>query len=85
MSTHTIQIAPDGTITTLHADEVAPIVVGTGDATIARASHVEPDGIRWAVFHADGTDTGQRFDTRAAALEWEREHWRSLCGCEVAP
>lgn len=80
---HKIEISPDGTITTLHADEVAPLVVGTGDATISRASHVEPDGIRWKVLHADGTDTGQRFDTRAAALAWEKEHWRSLCGCEV--
>lgn len=79
---HTLEIAPDGTITTLHSDEVAPLVVGAGDATIARASHVEPDGLRWSVAHADGTDTGKRFDTRAEALAWEREHWRELCGCE---
>lgn len=79
---HTIQISPDGTITALHADEVAPIVAAAGDATVARASHVEPDGLRWAVAHADGTDTGKRFDTRAEALAWERENWRDLCGCD---
>lgn len=83
--THSIRIEPDGTITTLHSDEVAAVVVGVGDATIARASHVEPDGLQWAVAHADGTDTGKRFATRAEALAWEREHWRELCGCEVAP
>lgn len=79
---HSITIAPDGTITTLHSDEVAPVVVGAGDATVARASHVEPDGLRWAVAHADGRDTGERFDTRAEALAWERINWRDLCGCK---
>jgi hypothetical protein len=79
---HSITISPDGTITTLHSDEVAPVVVGAGDATVARASHVEPDGLRWAVLHADGRDTGERFDTRGEALAWERIHWRDLCGCK---
>lgn len=79
-----VRIEPDGTITTLHSDAVAPLVAAAGDAVVARASHVEPDGLRWAVAHADGTDTGKRFDTRAEALAWERENWRDLCGCDEA-
>lgn len=76
--THTIDIDPDGTITTLHSDDVAPLVAAAGDAVVSRASHVEPDGMRWAVLHADGRDTGERFETRAAALAWEVQNWRGL-------
>ncbi len=73
-----IEISSTGEVSTLHSDEVMPIVSGIGEAVVRRASHVEPDGLTWAVFHADGRDTGERFETRGAALEWERANWRGL-------
>lgn len=73
-----IEISRTGEVTTLHDDAVMPLVIGVGEAHIARASHVEPDGLAWAVYCADGRDTGERFGTREAALAWERANWKAL-------
>lgn len=74
-----LRIASDGTITAMHTDELVGMCSAVGEMVIRRASHVEPDGLKWGVWTASGQDTGQRFDTRFEALTWEQEHfWEML-------
>lgn len=73
-----IHISPDGTITAIHSDDLMPLAVELGTPTVRRASHVEPVGLQWGVWRADGADTGERFETRAEALAWERATFWSL-------
>lgn len=75
-----IRIGVDGTLYAMHSDATLPLLTAAGDASISRASHVEPDGLRWGVWTAAGEDTGRRFDTRAAALAWEVANFWMLIG-----
>lgn len=78
VATFEVRIAADGTVMSMHSDELMPVIAAAGAARIERASHVEPDGLRWGVWSAAGVDTGKRFDTRAQALAWEHENFWSL-------
>ena len=75
-----VRIGPDGSLHAMHSDPLMIVVADLGAVRIERASHVEPDGLRWGVWFADGRDTGQRFDTRAEALAWEHANFFSLIG-----
>lgn len=74
-----ITIAPDGTARAIYSDALRPFMAA-GEATIRRASHVEPtaDG-RWEADMAPvGGPVLGPFEERAAALDaevaWLREH-----------
>ena len=78
---HEIKIDPNGTVTFMHADELMPLAQAIGKVEVSRASNVEFDNAsqRWGVWRRDGTDTGQRFETREAALFYERANfWEML-------
>lgn len=79
-----IRIAPDGTLTFMHTDELLDLLSPLGATKVERASHVEPlntpDGVVWTVADPSGRDTGHRFTTRAAALAWEHENFWQLIG-----
>lgn len=68
-----LEIAPDGTVLTVYADALLPILAELGPLHVERASHVEFDNARgqWGVWTQAGNDTGERFGTRAEALDWE--------------
>lgn len=88
---HAVIIDSAGTLKTMHTDAVADLVEPLGQMSIERASHIEPrfDQLsgrhEWAVLKADGTDTGERFHTRAEALAWEVAHFWELVGEEPPP
>jgi hypothetical protein len=75
---HRITIHDDGRIAFVYSDALAPLVAA-GDATIVRASHVEPAPGGW---QADMTPSGGgllpvcalRADALAAEVAWLREH-----------
>ncbi len=71
---HDIIIAPDGTATFIHSDEMQGIIE-QGEATITRASHVEPDaGGKWVADMApSGGPVLGPFRTRREALDHEVE------------
>ena len=67
----------DGSIQFLHDDEVADVLIPTGEARIERASHVEPDPESPGIWTVDLRPRGGAFHTgfksRSAALEFEKE------------
>lgn len=73
-----LQISLDGTITAIHSDDLMALAVELGTPTVRRASHVEPVGLQWGVWRADGADTGERFPKRGDALAWERANFWDL-------
>lgn len=70
--TVSVVITLDGEIAFVYADLIAPDLLALGEATIRRASHVEPDGIMWTadMSPVNGPVLGP-FPTRAAALAAE--------------
>lgn len=82
MSTsHSITIDEDGTVRSIYADELKPMMKSLGECAVTRASHVEPDGDgKWLVdlTPVDGT-IHHGFDTRAEALafeiDWLKKNW----------
>ena len=67
----TLLISTEGHMRFIHDDELNPLL-GEGDATIERASHVEPVGTQWqADLSPVGGPTLGLFSTRADALKAE--------------
>ena len=74
-----LSISPDGATRFIY-DDAARFLLDQGEATITRASHVEPDGVNWKV---DLTPVngpilrGFRFRETALDFEtqWLKENW----------
>src|SRR5258708_1421057 len=68
-----LSIKPDGRITFLFEDTLVPLLA-LGDASIRRASHVEPSGTEWTADLApvEGPTLGP-FPLRSTALAAERQ------------
>ena len=73
MQEYVIHINPDGTVTGIYDDAIAPIIHALGKPRISRASHVEPtSGGQWTADMAPvGGPILGPFDLRAAALRAE--------------
>ena len=57
----------------LYDDALSP-VLDIGQATIKRASHVEPEGLQWVADMSPlGGPKSKPFNTREEALQWERD------------
>ena len=57
----------------LYDDALSP-VLDIGQATIKRASHVEPEGLQWVADMSPlGGGKSKPFNTREEALQWERD------------
>lgn len=67
-------VAPNGDIRFVYSDEVMAALAPVGEATVRRASNVEPttDGPMWkADMSPVGVKIDARFSSRKAALAWE--------------
>ena len=86
MSTE-IEISPSGEAQAVYSDDLAPILGALGPLHVERASHVEfaNDVGMWGVWSQAGRDTGQRFTTRAKALEWEVRNISTLLDGGTTP
>jgi hypothetical protein len=82
-----VVIAPTGTVTTLYSELFD--LAALGQQSIARASHVEPDGDgRWFAEIIDGPTLGpfsRRSEALAAEVAWLTEHRLTATGSPVAP
>lgn len=73
-----IVVLPDGSLQMIHDDDVSAQVFDASEATVRRASHVEPECMAWIadLSPVDGPLLGP-FPTRREALEaevaWLRE------------
>ncbi len=81
MASHRVRIDRiTGEATVVYSDEIRPVLAALGPVTIARASHVEPNGDgKWeADLSPSGGPKLGPFDDHAAAiaaeLAWLREH-----------
>ena len=69
---HDIIIDRDGNLKTIYSDDAADLIALVGEATITRASHVEPGNGGWMVDMAPvGGPTFGPFALRADALAAE--------------
>lgn len=72
-------IEPDGEITAIYSDVLAPLI-SEGRAAIERASHVEPDDSgRWLATMNDGRVLGP-FRLRQTALDAEVDYLETQLG-----
>ena len=74
-----IVIDKDGTARAIYDDALKPILEDLGDVTVARASHVEPDGRGWSADMApsNGPVLGSfalRGEALAAEVAWLEEN-----------
>ena len=75
-----LRIDANGAVTAMYADDLLQVFKPLGHIEVTRASHVEydPTAQAWGVWNRVGQDTKQRFETREAALAWERDNFWSL-------